>query len=165
MRSHFEIARKRCNSNDGNSACEAVVGELRATLLRRGGGVARVRIPRHARGRICQNVDSFSHNRLSSPFFTQWVCTLAAAPSQTLAAPPPIGELRHARVRHAGDTPLEGFAWRKTPIATNLKCAVSPPRPVRGRLARKISPNTAPPVAFLRKSSPGTHKKAEFGPI
>ena len=25
------------------------------------------------------------------------------------------GELRHARVRHAGDTPPEGFAWRKTP--------------------------------------------------
>ena len=27
------------------------------------------------------------------------------------------GDLRHPRVRHAGDTPLEGFAWRKTPIA------------------------------------------------
>lgn len=25
------------------------------------------------------------------------------------------GELRHARVRHAGDTPTERFAWRKTP--------------------------------------------------
>ena len=34
MRSLFEIACKRCNSNDGNSACEAVVGELRAKLLR-----------------------------------------------------------------------------------------------------------------------------------
>ena len=34
MRSLFEIACERCNSNDGNSACEAVVGELRATLLR-----------------------------------------------------------------------------------------------------------------------------------
>ena len=34
MRSLFEIACERCNSNDGNSDCEAVVGELRATLLR-----------------------------------------------------------------------------------------------------------------------------------
>ena len=25
------------------------------------------------------------------------------------------GELRHPRLRHAGDTPPEGFAWRKTP--------------------------------------------------
>ena len=30
-----------------------------------------------------------------------------------------LGELRHARVRHAGDTPSEGFAWRKTPTATS----------------------------------------------
>ena len=34
MRSLFEIVCERCNSNDGNSACEAVVGELRAKLLR-----------------------------------------------------------------------------------------------------------------------------------
>ena len=34
MRSLFEIACERCNSNDGKSACEAVVGELRAKLLR-----------------------------------------------------------------------------------------------------------------------------------
>ena len=25
------------------------------------------------------------------------------------------GDLRHPGVRHAGDTPLEGFAWRKSP--------------------------------------------------
>ena len=25
------------------------------------------------------------------------------------------GDLRHPRGRHAGDTPLEGFAWRKSP--------------------------------------------------
>ena len=100
MRSLFEIACKRCNSNDGNSAFEAVVGELRATLLRRGGGVARVRIPHHARGRIRQNVDSFSHNRLSSPFFTQWVCTLVATPPQTTPAPPPIGGI----ALHGGST-------------------------------------------------------------
>ena len=33
------------------------------------------------------------------------------------------GELRHARVRHAGDTPPEGFAWRKTPTATSVERA------------------------------------------
>ena len=25
------------------------------------------------------------------------------------------GDLRHPRLRHADDTPTEGFAWRKTP--------------------------------------------------
>ena len=34
MWSLFEIACERCNSDNGNSACEAVVGELRAKLLR-----------------------------------------------------------------------------------------------------------------------------------
>ena len=68
MRSLFEIACKRCNSNDGNSNCEAVLGELRATLLRRGGGVARVRPTHHARGRIRQNVDPFSQNSLFHRF-------------------------------------------------------------------------------------------------
>ena len=59
------------------------------------------------------------------------------------------GELRHPRLRHAGDTPQEGFAWRKPPIATNLKCAASPPRPAQGRLARK--------------NLPSKHNNAEFG--
>ena len=27
------------------------------------------------------------------------------------------GELHYMEVRHAGDTPLEGLAWRKSPIA------------------------------------------------
>ena len=201
MRSLFEIACKRCNSKDGNSAFEAVVGELRATLLRRGGGVARVRIPHHVRGRICQNVDSFSHNRLFSPSFTQWVCTLAATPPQTTPAPPPIGgialhELHLAITPHKPGPPIGGNCTTrgfdtpatrrkrascsaKPPIATNLKCAASPPRPAQGRLARNNSPNTAPPVAFPRnsspstappvalprKSSPSTRKNAEFGPI
>ena len=179
MRSLFEIVRKRCNSNDGNSACEAVVGELRATLLRRGGGVARVRPTHHARGRIRQNVDPFSQNSLFHRFSPNgsalwWPHHRKPRPRRRQS-----GELRHPRLRHAGDTPQEGFAWRKTPIATNLKCAASPPRPAQGRLARKISPNTAPPLAFPRKSSPGkaptpalprksspsTHKNAEFGPI
>ena len=50
------------------------------------------------------------------------------------------GELRHARVRHAGDTPPEGFAWRKTPIVASLKCAASPTRLRRSRLVRKTRP-------------------------
>ena len=33
--------------------------------------------------------------------------------------------MRHARLRHADDTPLEGFAWRKIPIAASPKCAAS----------------------------------------
>ena len=121
MRSLFEIACKRCNSKDGNSAFEAVVGELRATLLRRGGGVARVRIPHHARGRIRQNVDSFSHNRLSSPFFTQWVCTLVATPPQTTPAPPPIG----------GNCTTRGF---DTPATRRQRasCSANPHRHRRG---------------------------------
>ena len=31
------------------------------------------------------------------------------------------GELRHARVRHAGDTPTQRFAWRKTPAITGVE--------------------------------------------
>ena len=121
MRSLFEIACKRCNSKDGNSAFEAVVGELRATLLRRGGGVARVRIPHHVRGRICQNVDSFSHNRLSSPFFTQWVCTLVATPPQTTPAPPPIGGIA-----------LHGGSTRRRHAVRGLRVVQNPHRHRRG---------------------------------
>ena len=33
----------------------------------------------------------------------------------------PGGELRHPSLRHADDTPQEGFAWRKTPIATSVE--------------------------------------------
>ena len=148
----FEIACKRCNSKDGNSVFEAVIGELRATLLRRGGGVARVRIPRHARGRICQNVDSFSHNRLFSPFFTQWVCTLAAAPSQTLAAPPPIG----------GIAPCKG-ATRRRHAARGLRMAQNPHRhqPEVRRVASKTGagPLGAKNFAQHRPSSGISAKK------
>ena len=51
----------------------------------------------------------------------------------------------------APDTPPEGFAWRKTPIAATLKCTASYPRPAQYRLARK--------------NSPSKRKNAEFGPI
>ena len=53
MRSLFEIACERCNSNDGNSACEAVVGELRATLLRLAAISPRVADSPPARGGNC----------------------------------------------------------------------------------------------------------------
>ena len=36
------------------------------------------------------------------------------------------GDLRHPRVRHAGDTPLEGFAWRKSPRRLDSSHVVSP---------------------------------------
>ena len=36
------------------------------------------------------------------------------------------GDLRHPRVRHAGDTPLEGFAWRKSPRWVDSSHVVSP---------------------------------------
>ena len=36
------------------------------------------------------------------------------------------GDLRHPKVRHAGDTPLEGFAWRKSPRWLDSSHVVSP---------------------------------------
>ena len=33
------------------------------------------------------------------------------------------GKLHYTRIRHAGDTPPEGFAWRKTPITTPTRGA------------------------------------------
>ena len=181
MRSLFEIACKRCNSKDGNSAFEAVVGELRATLLRRGGGVARVRIPHHARGRIRQNVDSFSHNRLFSPSFTQWVCTLAATPPQTTPAPPPIGGIA-----------LHGGSTRRRHAVRGLRVVQNPHRHRRGErrghgepgrsaheqrqgaaiarlLARGLRQSTAlfaqqqPHLAASVQNSPCSPEMAQFG--
>ena len=34
-----------------------------------------------------------------------------------------LGELRHPRLRHAGETPPEGFAWRKTPTTVGASSA------------------------------------------
>ena len=164
MRSLSEIACKRCNSNDGNSAFEAVVGELRATLLRRSGGVARVRIPHHARGRIRQNVDSFSHNRLSSPFFTQWVCTLVATPPQTTPAPPPIGGIAlhggSTRRRHA----VRGLRVVQNPHRSRLKCAASPTRPGRSTGWReKVRPTPPLRRLFREKVLPACIKTPNLG--
>ena len=121
MRSHFEIARKRCNSNDGNSACEAVVGELRATLLRRGGGVARVRIPRHARGRIRQNVDSFSHNRLFHRL----------SPNGSALWRPHHLKSRH-HCHQSGGIALHGGSTRRRHAARRLRVVQNPHRHRRG---------------------------------
>ena len=58
-------------------------------------------------GPSCQDL---AHNRPFSPFFAEVVCTVGAAPHHVAASPPPIGgELHYMRLRHAGDTPLEGF--------------------------------------------------------
>ena len=59
-----------------------------------------------------QHADHFVTSSPLSAFFTELVCTFGAA---AFRQAPRRGELRHPRLRHAGDTPPEGFAWRKTP--------------------------------------------------
>ena len=128
----------------------------------RNGGFALAIAGSRVRNKPCQrpdppNVDSFSHNRLSSPFFTQWVCTLVATPPQTTPAPPPIG----------GNCTTRGFdtpATRRQRASCSAKPPSQPPEVRRiayktwaqHRLARKTSPNTSPPVTFPRQSSPRT---------
>ena len=65
------------------------------------------------------------------------------------------GELRHARVRHAGDTPQKGFAWRKTPTSAPASGTTAPDRgtrtprnsgPARHQLTM-VRPNSEPPKA------------------
>ena len=51
------------------------------------------------------------------------------------------GELHHARVRHAGDTPQEGFVWRKTPTAIGVENAGGTESPA----AVPVSGARAPP--------------------
>ena len=54
----------------------------------------------------------------------------------------------------------------QNPHRSRLKCAASPTRPGHGTGWReKNSPNTAPPAAFPRKSSPSTPQNANFGPF
>ena len=78
------------------------------------------------------------------------------------------GELRHARVRHAGDTPPEGFAWRKTPTATSVERAAGAEgqdgAPVgggnpatahtEGATTKQISPNKNHAVPLRYKTLP-----------
>lgn len=60
---------------------------------------------------VTQNADRLTPNSPLLPFFAEVVCVLGATP---VRQPVGRGELRHAGVRHAGDTPTEGLTWRKT---------------------------------------------------
>ena len=62
------------------------------------------------------------------------------------------GELRHARVRHADDTPQEGFAWRTTPTATGVERTSGPGEP--GRSAREQRQG----AAIARQLAQGLHQ-------
>ena len=74
------------------------------------------------------------------------------------------GELRHPSLRHAGDTPKEGFAWRKTPTAVSLKCIASPTRPGRSASRReKTRPARPLQRPFREKTRPASTKTPNFG--
>ena len=70
------------------------------------------------------------------------------------------GELRHAKVRHAGDTPPEGFAWRKTPTATSTERAAG----AEGQAGAPVggeSPATAHTIrCHAKQISPSTSRTA-----
>ena len=102
---------------------------------------------------------------------------MSATPLQTTAAPLPSGgELRHARVRHAGDTPPEGFAWRKTPTATSVERAagaegqagapvgVGSPATAHteGATAKQISPNKNHAAPLRYKTLPARAARPHF---
>ena len=81
------------------------------------------------------------------------------------------------RRRQLGGIALHGGPTRRRHAARGLRVVQNPRRPPvwrtpvarrarpQYRLARKSSPNTAPPAALPRKSSPSMHKNAEFGPF
>ena len=83
-------------------------------------------------------------------FSPRWSAPWAQRQPKTGSHHHQSGELRHPRLRHAGDTPSEGFAWRKTPIATNLKCASSAPRRLqdRRRAAWREKVRPTPPLQW-----------------
>ena len=98
----------------------------------------------HDSDRFRQIVDPFPRNSRFWTLFTQWVCSLAATPPRLAAPPPPNGgELRHPKLRHAGDTPLECFAWRKTPTTTGMENARGTESPAAVPMSSK-SPATGP---------------------
>lgn len=69
-----------------------------------------MRTTRHARHCCAQNVDHLAHDNPFSAFFAEVVCTLGTTSPHVVAALLPIGgELHYMRVRHADDTPPEGF--------------------------------------------------------
>ena len=71
-----------------------------------------------------QNADHFAPNSAFPPFFGEVVCVLGAIPPRTVPALPPSGGgIASLELRHAGDTPTQRFAWRKTPTATSVERA------------------------------------------
>ena len=85
-------------------------------------------------------------------FSARWSAFWAPRPSDSLRGG---GELRHARVRHAGDTPTQHLAWRKTPTPSPASGTTAPDREARsprnsGRVRHQLTmvrPNSEPPKA------------------
>ena len=73
-RSLFEIAHKRCNSNDANSTFEQATGELRATLLGNHPGISNGRTHRLERDRRSGGPGRGSHRRQIHSTLTYFAC-------------------------------------------------------------------------------------------
>ena len=127
-----------------------------------------------------QNAGYFATSGLFSVFFTEVVCGVGAIPPRTAVAPPPNGGIalhggptrrRHAARRllvvqnpHRSQPEVRRIAyksWAQHRLARKSSPNTAPPV----ALPRKSSTSTAPPAALPRKSSPSSHKNAEFGPI
>lgn len=111
-----------------------------------------------------QNAGYFATSGPFSVFFAEVVCGLGATSPRTAAALPPSGGnciIRAAtRRRRAVRAPLMlQNPHRHQPDVRRITYKSW----AQDRLARNNSPNTAPPVAFPRKNSPGKRKNAEFG--
>ena len=119
-----------------------------------------------------QNADHFAPNSAFPPFFGEVVCVLGAIPPRTVPALPPSGGgIASLELRHAGDTPTQRFAWRKTPTATSVERAAgaggpgwgagrwrTPGNCTHGRAPRrnKSRPTRTTPRRFGTKLSPHT---------
>ena len=127
-----------------------------------------------------QNAGYFATSSPFSVFFTEVVCGVGAIPPRTAVAPPPNGGIalhggptrrRHAARRllvvqnpHRSQPEVRRIAyksWAQHRLARKISPNIAPPV----AFPRKYSPGTAPPAALPRKSSPSTRKNAEFGPI
>ena len=113
-----------------------------------------------------QNAGYFATSGPFSAFITEVVRVLGATSPRTAAALPPSGGnciIRAAtRRRRAVRAPLMlQNPHRHQPDVRRITYKSW----AQDRLARNNSPNTAPPAALPRKSSPSMHKNAEFGPF
>ena len=111
-----------------------------------------------------QNAGYFATSSLFSVFFTEVVCVLGATSPRTAAALPPVGGnciIRAAtRRRHAVRAPLMlQNPHRHQPDVRRITYKSW----AQDRLARNNSPNTAPPVAFPRKTRPASAKTPNLG--